>query len=125
MASYDSPGYQNAMPGIGARDTWQTAPGSLSPGAMPDTDSAGMGPEAGTVGNSAFIVPNFGSLVNGDRVTVSPLDTGVSSQADSYGSAPDPLTGIGAELGQTGSGMGKVSSPGNPTAGVGLDGVQP
>jgi hypothetical protein len=126
MASYDSPGgVSNPMPGLQGMDRAQTAPGSPSPGALPDTDSAGTGPEAGTVGNSAFVVPNFGSLVNGDRVDVSPADVLVSSQAASYGPSPDPLTGVGAALGSTGAGEGHAAGPPHPTAGVGLDGVQP
>jgi hypothetical protein len=115
MASYDSPGFAEQLPGlVFGRDPAMTAPGSSSPGAIPDTDSAGVSAEAGTVGNSALVVPNFGSVVNGDRVTVSPDDVLVSTQALSYGPAVDPLTGIGAALGDTGAGSGHVQAPGNP-----------
>jgi hypothetical protein len=117
MASYDSPGgVSNPMPGLQGVDRAQTAPGTPSPGAVPDTDSAGTGAEAGTHGNSAFVVPNYGSLVNGDRVDVSPADVLVSTQELSYGPARDPLTGIGAELGDTGAGHGSVQGAGNPNA---------
>lgn len=120
MASYDSPGFQDRTP-AGAVTQSTGAPGTPSPG-MADTDSAGAGLQAGTIGNSALITPYGGSLVNADRVTVDPSDVLVSTQADSYGPNRDPLTGIGADLGQTGAGQGTVNTPPHPTAGVGLPG---
>jgi hypothetical protein len=117
MGTYDSPGGDYVqMPGIPDRQGMMTAPGTPSPGAMPDTDSAGTGAEAGTVGNSAFVVPSGGSLINGDRVQVSPVDVLVSTQAVSYGPQEDPLSGIGAELGQTGAGGGTVVTSQHPNA---------
>jgi hypothetical protein len=58
------------------------------------------------VGNSAVVVPVSTSLVNADRVNVGPADTLAGQQAAAYGPDRDPLTGIGAALGQTGAGMG-------------------
>jgi hypothetical protein len=108
MASYDQPGFQDRTP-AGPVVQSTGAPGSPSAGAVPDTDSA-AGVEGGTIGSSAVVTPPGGSLVNADRVEVSPADVLVSSQALSYGPARDPLTGVGAELGQTGAGAGHTTA---------------
>lgn len=116
MASYDSPGgVSNPMPGLQGVDRLLAAPGTPTVGAG-DTDSASMAAEAGTHGNSAFVVNPYGSLVTGDRVEVGPSDVLVSSQVASYGPTPDPLTGIGGQLGHTGAGEGHVAAVGNPNA---------
>ena len=104
MASYDSPGWVDRTPG-GPVVQGTGAPGS-APGPFPATDSVPGSLAAGTSPTSAVVTPYAGSLVNADRVPVGPRDTLAGSQADQYGPSPDPLTGIGAELGQTGAGMG-------------------
>jgi hypothetical protein len=115
MASYDSSGFQDMTP-AGPVIEFTGAAGSPTLGALPDTDSAGAAAELGTIGSSAFVVPNFGSLVNGVRVNISPSDSLVSSQAGVYGAAADPLTGIGSELGSSGAGEGAVAGPRHPNA---------
>lgn len=109
MGSYDSPGFVDRTPG-GVVVESTGAPGTASVGAGGDTDAAGASLQTGTVGNSALITPYGGSLINADRVEVSPADALVGSQADSYGPNKDPLTGIGSDLGQAGAGMGNTTS---------------
>ena len=107
MSGYERPGFTEMLPGLNfSHDAGMTAPGTPSPGALPDTDSAGTGPEAGTTVTSALVVPNFGSVVNGVRAPVAPTDVLVTSQVVSYGGQPDPLTGLGAEAGDTSAGSG-------------------
>jgi hypothetical protein len=114
VASYDSPGYQNLMPGVGSRDEWMTGPGS-TPSGIPDTSAE---PTVGTVGNSALVVPYGSSVLNGDRVTVGPSDVNIGRQQDLYsGSDGDALTGLPGDLiGQTGAGQGSVGGPRHPNA---------
>ena len=112
MASYDSPGHRDPIPGypdFQSHDSGMTAPGSPSLG-MGDTDSASASLKAGTVGSTAVITPVGGSLVNADVVQVSPVDAVATGQADSYGPSRDPLNGVGSDLGQTGAGMGHTTS---------------
>lgn len=105
MASYDSPGYQDKLPGGAAVPQGTGAPGS-APGPLPATDALPDDLERGTVGYSAVVTIPGATLANADRVQVGVSDTLSGSQAFAYGSARDPLTGIGPELGQTGAGMG-------------------
>ena len=109
MASYDSPGYHNLMPGIPDREGMFVAPGSVPP-ERPDTS----GPlsdrlQQGTVGDSAVITPAGGSLANADVVTVGPRDTLIPSEAQMYDDAADLLTGVTGQ-GKTGAGMGTAFS---------------
>jgi hypothetical protein len=112
MARNDQPGFSaptpNAPNGFDAHYGAMTAPGSQV-GGVPDTYvSAPDSLEAGTTADSAVITPPGASLVNAARVPVGQLDTLTGNQAQAYGTSPDPLTGIGAELGQTGAGAGHV-----------------
>jgi hypothetical protein len=117
MASYDSPGFVDRTPaGVVVQQTG--APGS-APAANPATDPIPGSLSGGTIGNHAVVVPVSGSLVNADRVTVGSSDTLVGSEAYAYGPNQDPLTGIGADLGQTGAGMGHVTGPAHPNAHAG------
>ena len=108
MASYDSPGFMDKTP-YGPVSETTGAPGS-QPGPYPATDSVPDSLSAGTLGANAVVTPPGGSLVNADRVEVHPWDTLAGTQAKVYSSAQDPLTGIGAALGQTGAGMGSTTS---------------
>ncbi len=114
MSSYDQPGFRPptvwAPGGFDAHGDAMTALGSVLP-PMPDT-SAPLSDriEQGTLGSSAVITPVGGSLVNADIVPVGPLDTLVPAEAATYGATPDPLTGIGSELGLTGAGSGHTTS---------------
>ena len=68
---------------------------------------------------TVLITPYGGSLINADRVQVSPADVLVSTQADQLapGGGGDRLTGLdGSFLGQTGSGMGHVHGPSHPNS---------
>jgi hypothetical protein len=117
IASYDSPGFVDRTPaGVVTESTG--APGSPS-AAYPATDSIPDSLSGGTIDNNAVVVPSGASLVNADRVTVGPADTLVGAEASAYGPSPDPLTGIGADLGQTGAGMGHVRGPSHPNAHAG------
>jgi hypothetical protein len=105
MASYDSPGYGDRTPaGPVAQTTGVTG---SQPTQVPDASAE---PGRGTVGSSALVVPVSGSVINGDRVEVGPMDTLVGHQADVYsGADADPLSGLaGNLLGTTGLGRGKV-----------------
>ena len=117
MGSYDSPGFQDKTP-FGPVNEHTGAPGS-SPRPYPGTDSIPDSLSSGTSMTSAVVTPAGGSLVNADRVDVSPSDTLVGAEASTYGPAKDPLTGIGAELGQTGAGMGHAGQVQHPNAGGG------
>lgn len=114
MASYDSPGFQDRTP-AGPVPRMTGASGS-SPGPYPATDSVPDSLSGGTIGNQAVVVPSGASVVNADRVTVGPSDTLVGAEAYAYGPDRDPLTGIGADLGQTGAGMGSTMAM-HPNAG--------
>jgi hypothetical protein len=105
MASYDSPGFHNLMPGIPDRDSAMSAPGSVVP-ERPDTSGPlGDRLQAGTLGDSAVITPVGASLANADVVTVGPRDTLIPSEAQMYDDHADLLTGV-TGLGQTGAGQG-------------------
>lgn len=43
-------------------------------------------------------------------------DANLAGQSAAYGAAPDPLTGIGAELGQTGAGTGHANQIAHPNS---------
>lgn len=121
MAGYDSPGFVSPIPGNPDYVASSTgAPGSAS--AQPDTDSVSGDLARGTVGYSAVVTVPGASLVNADRVQVSPVDASTGSQADMYGPSPDPMIGIGAALGETGAGMGAVRGPSHPNS---VNGGQP
>jgi hypothetical protein len=117
MARYDSPGYQNQLPGFAPRPAhdYLTAPGS-PPMAAGAPDAAQTVPHPGP--GQAWIVPSGASTVNGDMVTVGVLDTEVSAQAALYsGPEADPWSGLPGELfGHTGAGTGSVAGPHHPNA---------
>jgi hypothetical protein len=116
MAGYDSPGWVDRTPGGPVNTQAFTGAGS-SPPEPPDTSGAlGDRVQRGTVGNSAVISVPGASLANADIVTVGPRDTLIPSEAQSYGGGPDPLTGIGAELGQTGAGAGSAGHFAHPNS---------
>ena len=75
MASYDSPGFHNLMPGIPDRDGSMTAPGSVLPDRPDTSGSLSDRIQQGTMGNSAVITPVGGTLANADVVQVGPKDT--------------------------------------------------
>jgi hypothetical protein len=113
MGSYDSPSWTDRTPaGVVAQTTGL---GGSQPTEVPDASAE---PGRGTIGNSALVVPVSGSVINGDRVTVGPLDTLVGHQADVYsGSDGDPISGLpGDYLGQTGIGKGHVLGGGGQRA---------
>lgn len=117
MASYDQPGYVNRYPG-GEAPAGTGAPGSMPTG-IPDTTA--LPDTSGTTGNSAWVTVPGASLANGDRVTVSPLDTLVGRQADLYsGSDADPMNGNPGDgpngQGYTGAGDGNVVTPHHPSS---------
>jgi hypothetical protein len=105
MSGYEMPGFQDRTPAGTVMQS--TGLGGSQPGGIPDTSAE---PGRGTVGNSALVVPVSGSVINGDRVEVGPMDTLVGHQADVYsGADADPLNGLpGTYLGQTGLGKGRV-----------------
>ena len=108
MASYDSPGFVSPIPGnadFAAHDGAMTAPGTPPPGAGIDAGVGGVSQDAGTLVTVA--VPGA-SYVNADTWRVGPRDTLVPSEAQSYGATPDPLTGLGSFLGDTGAGQGRL-----------------
>lgn len=102
MSNYDSPAYMDKTPAGVVNES--TGLSGSDPGPYPPTDSIPDSLSSGTSMTSAVVTPASSSLVNADRVDVGPLDTLAGTQAKVYGASPDPLTGLGAELGQTGIG---------------------
>jgi hypothetical protein len=114
MGSYDSPGFQDTTP-AGPVNEHTGAPGSQPTGFI---DASAYTDVAGTHGSSAFVSPGFDSIALGSRVTVSPVDVLVPSQADLYaGGDANPLSAVPGDLaGQSGAGAGRVRGGGNPNA---------
>lgn len=108
MASYDSPGFADKLPGGGIVPQGSGAPGTQPPGAGIDAGQGGVEVETGT---PVMVNIPGASLVNSDLAHVGPNDTLVPSEVQMYGPMPDPMTGIGAELGQSGAGLGNVITP--------------
>lgn len=113
MARYDSPGFMDQTPGGPVGQQGFTSPGTAPPSEGAST-SAGYPPP--TDAATATVTIPGASTVNADRIPVSPLDTLVPAEADSYGRSPDPLTGIGRELGETGAGQGAPRGPHHPNS---------
>jgi hypothetical protein len=112
--AYDSPGFPTPLPGLPdfqSHDSGLTAPGSVPPAAGID---AGVGGVEQNTGTRVMVTIPGGSLVNADETWVGAGDTTLPSQVQAYGASPDPLTGVGPELGATGAGRGSVSSPRHP-----------
>jgi hypothetical protein len=96
---------------MGTAGWYNTGAAGTSAQGVPDADA--YSDTAGTHGDSAFISPVWDNIANGHRVTVSPLDVLIDTQADLYnGTDPNPLSGVpGGLMGHTGAGMGRVSTP--------------
>jgi hypothetical protein len=112
VASYDSPGFVDKIPG-GTVTESTGAPGSSV--SSTDTDSTTPAQEAGTIGNSAMVSPYASSLVNATRVEVDPVDVLLTGQADVYDDHPDRLTGV-TGIGTTGAGLGSASHNPHPNS---------
>lgn len=117
MASYDSPNFQDRLPGLPPRSShdYMTAPGTPpAPAGAPSEAQRIPTPGPGQV----WITPAGGSTINGDMVNVGPRDTLVSPQAGLYdGNEPNPLSTMpGAQVGQSGAGQGNVVTTPHPNS---------
>lgn len=113
MAGYDSPNWTDKLPGGGIVPQGTGAPGTSPPGAGIDAGQGGVERDTGT---PVMVNIPGASLVNSDMAHVGPSDTLVPSEVQMYGALPDPLTGIGVELGQSGAGLGNVVTPHHPAS---------
>ena len=113
LAGYDSPGYQNLMPGLGDRDSWQTAPGSAGITAAEN---------AGVVVGSPVVSSPFASVQvpgNMPRLDVLSGDTCAMSSDAPVPAGGDPMSGLSlAQVTQTGAGQGSPRDLSPTTASV-------
>ena len=111
LAGYDSPGYQNLMPGLGDRDSWQTAPGSAG---ITAAENAGV-----VVGSPAVSSVWQSSQLPVSHVDVLAGDTCAMSSDAPVPAGGDPMTGLSlAQVTQTGAGQGSPRDLSPTTASV-------